>query len=357
MNIFSAILAGGNGTRFWPLSRETSPKQLLNISGKDVMINETIKRCSNLIPKSNVYIVTAQSQSENVNKVLLPEVPRENILLEPLARNTAPSILFTALKLKKLYGEGIMCVFPSDQHITDNSEFENVLGKMIEYAKTSDKLITIGITPTFPSTGYGYIKYGQKSENENFYVVDEFCEKPIYDKAKKYIEDGNYLWNSGIFVFKVSTIIEAFERFLPRIFKNLMRWYDVIGEDIENQILKEVFSSLQKISIDYGVLERSDDVVVIPGDFGWSDVGSWDSLGALFPPDKNKNIVRGDKNILISTSDCIIYSDKQLIATNGINHLIIVSTDDALMICEKSKAQEIKKFVDVLSKEHLNEYL
>lgn len=357
MNIYSAILAGGNGTRFWPLSRESSPKQLLNISGNDVMINETIKRCSNLIPKSNVYIVTAQSQKESVDKVLLSEVPRDNLILEPIGRNTAPSILLAALKLKKLHGDGIMCVFPSDQHITDNIEFENVLEKMTQYAKESEKLITIGITPTFPSTGYGYIRYGQKVGDENFYVVDEFCEKPVYDKAKKYIENGNYLWNSGIFVFKVSTIIKAFERFLPRIYKSLLKWYDVIGEKNEDQILKEVFSSLQKISIDYGILERSDDVVVIPGNFGWSDVGSWDSLGALFPPDKNKNIVRGDKNILLSTSDCIIYSDKRLIATNGLNHLIIVSTDDALMICEKSKAQEVRKFVDVLSKEHLNEYL
>lgn len=357
MHIFSAILAGGNGTRFWPLSRESSPKQLLNISGNDVMINETIKRCSSIIPKNKAYIVTADSQSESVKKVLLPEVPRENILLEPSARNTAPSILFAALKIKKLYGDGIMCVFPSDQHINDNSEFENVLKKMIEYAKTSEKLITIGITPTFPSTGYGYIKYGQKSDNDNFFKVDEFCEKPVYDKAKTYIENGNFLWNSGIFVFKVSTIIDNFNRYLPRIYNNLMRWYDVIGKDNENEILTEVFLSLHKISIDYGILERSDDVVVIPGDFGWSDVGSWDSLGALFPPDKNKNIVRSDKNILLSTSDCIIYSDKRLIATNGLNNLIIVSTDDALMICEKSKAQDVRKFVDVLSKEHLNEYL
>lgn len=357
MKIFSVILAGGNGTRFWPLSRVSSPKQLLNISGNDVMINETIKRCSNLISEKNAYIVTAKNQKESVDKVLLPQVPRENILLEPVPRNTAPSILLATLKLKKLYGDGIMCVFPSDQHISDTTEFENVLKEMTEYAKSSNKLITIGITPTFPSTGYGYIKYGKQSEKEDFFEVDEFCEKPVYDKAKKYIENGKYLWNSGIFVFKVSTIIEAFKRFLPRIYNALMRWYDVIGEENENLILCEVFSSLQKISIDYGILERSDEVAVIPGNFGWSDVGSWDSLGALFPPDENKNIVRSENNILLSTSDCIIYSDKRLIATNGINNLIIVSTDDALMICDKSKAQEVRKFVDILSKQNLNKYL
>ena len=357
MPTISVILAGGNGTRFWPMSRIKLPKQVLNISGNDVMINETIKRCENIISHENNYIVTAASQEEKIDDVMLKDVPRENVLTEPCQRNTAPCILYAALKLKKLYGDGVMCVFPSDQYITDNDEFEKIMSKAIALAEKSDKLITLGIKPTFPSTGYGYINFDNSINTDGAFPVVEFVEKPSYDKAASYVKSGNFLWNSGIFIWKISTIISNFERYLPRIYDKMLSWYDYIGTVDEAEKLEEIYPLLQKISIDFGILERSDEVLVFPADMGWNDVGSWDTLGVIFPPGENGNIVRADENALIDTTDCIIYSEKQLVTTIGLNNMIIVSTDDALMVCPKSKAQDVKRIVDELTARGMKKYL
>lgn len=357
MPTVAVILAGGSGTRFWPLSRVDLPKQVLNISGNDVMINETIKRCEGIISAENNFIVTAESQYKKVDDVMLKEVPRKNILTEPSQRNTAPCILYSALKLQKIYGDGVMCVFPSDQYITNTNEFSRIIKKAIAFAEKSDKLITLGITPTFPSTGYGYIKFDSDSETDGAYTVSEFAEKPSYDKATQYLKSGNYVWNSGIFVWKISTIIENFKRYLPRIYDEMMVWAKTIGTADEEKVLNEVYPKLQKISIDYGIMERSNEVLVFPADMGWNDVGSWDSLGAIFPPNQEGNIVRADKNIMLDTNDCIVYSDKQLITTMGLDNMIIVSTDDALLVCPKNKAQDVKKIVEELNIKGMNNYL
>ena len=357
MPTFSVILAGGSGTRFWPMSRIKSPKQVLNISGNDVMINETIKRCKNIIPYENNFIVTAASQEEKIDDVMLKEVPRGNILTEPCQRNTAPCILYAALKLKKLYGDGVMCVLSSDHYITDNAEFVRIMSKAVALAEKSDNLITLGITPTFPSTGYGYINFDNTTNTDGAFPVNEFVEKPSYDKAAAYVKSGNFVWNSGIFVWKISTIISNFERYLPRIYDKMMEWYEYIGTDKENEKLEEIYPALQKISIDFGILERSDEVLVYPADMGWSDIGSWDALGAIFPPNQEGNIVRADENALIDTTDCIIYSENQLVTTIGLNNMIVVATDDALMVCPKSKAQDVKRIVDELTARGMNKYL
>ena len=357
MPTISVILAGGSGTRFWPMSRIKSPKQVLNISGNDVMINETIKRCKNIIPYENNFIVTAASQEEKIDDVMLKEVPRANILTEPCQRNTAPCILYAALKLKKLYGDGVMCVLSSDHFITDNAEFERIMSKAVALAEKTDKLITLGITPTFPSTGYGYINFDNTKNTDGAFPVNEFVEKPSYDKAAAYVKSGNFLWNSGIFIWKISTIISNFERYLPRIYDKMLEWYDYIGTDKEAEKLDEIYPTLQKISIDFGILERSDEVLVFPADMGWNDVGSWDALGAIFPPDQQGNIIRSEENALIDTTDCIIYSEKQLVTTIGLNNMIVVSTEDALMVCPKDKAQDVKRIVDELTARGMKKYL
>lgn len=357
MPTISVILAGGSGTRFWPLSRVDLPKQVLNISGNDVMINETIKRCANIIPAENNFIVTAASQEEKINDVMMKEVPRENILTEPCQRNTAPCILYAAMKLKKLYGDGVMCVFPSDQYITDNEEFSRIMTRAVALAEHSDKLITLGIKPAFPSTGYGYINFDDSVNTEGAYPVKEFVEKPGFDKAAAYVKNGNYLWNSGIFIWKISTILQNFERYLPRIYDRMLGWYEAIDTPQESAKLTEIYPTLQKISIDFGILERSDEVLVFPADMGWNDVGSWDALGAIFPPNSDGNIVRAEENVLLDTTDCIIYGEDQLVTTIGLNNMIVVSTGDALMVCPKSRAQDVKRIVDELNLKGMKKYL
>lgn len=347
MNIFSVIMAGGGGTRFWPLSRKDLPKQYLNLSGNNALINETILRQNNIIPLNYTFIVTGRNQYKQLSEILIKEIPEENIFLESVGRNTAPCILFAAMKIYEKYGDGVMCVFPSDHYITNITSFQNLLRNAIKMAETTNKLITIGIKPTFPSTGYGYIKFCPENQVENGYEVLEFVEKPSHEAACEYINDGLYLWNSGMFIWKVSVIIDNFKRFLPRLYKPIEGIRNLLWTEKEKETLDGIYPGLQSISIDYGILERSNDVYVIPGDFGWNDIGSWESLGSIFPSDKNGNIVKAD-HISIDTRDCIIYGSKNLIATIGLEEMIVVSVDDAILVCPKNRAQEVKQIVELL---------
>jgi len=356
MQVFAVIMAGGGGTRIWPLSRHNMPKQILNISGNDAMINETIRRCEGIIPYKNTYIVTVKPQKKILEKILLTEIPTENILIEPVGRNTAPCILYAAMHIYAKYGNAVMCVFPSDHYIGNVKEFRAKLSMAITLAEKTDKLITIGIKPTFPSTGYGYIGFNIQSYNEGAYEVFEFVEKPGFERAKEYVSSGNYLWNSGIFVWKISVILENFKRFLPRLYERAEEILNVIGTQDEQKVVEKVYPTLQNISIDYGIMERSNDVLVIPGDFNWSDLGSWDALGAIFPADKDGNIVKADF-IGIDTKNCIIYGNGKIIATIGLNNMIIVNTDDALLVCPKERAQDVKEIVARLKAQNRTELL
>lgn len=358
MQYYAVIMAGGGGTRFWPLSRQQMPKQLLNISGNDVMINETIKRLTGLIPLSNTYIVTNKKQKDIVDQLILSDLPRENILFEPVARNTAACIAYAAMAIRKKCPDAVMCVLPSDHHIADEASFRITLSEACKVAEKTGKLITIGIKPAFPSTGYGYIRYNPEQEPyiNAAYDVGEFIEKPNVEKARKYVESGSYLWNSGMFVWKVSTILDNLSRYLPRLYKSMMRIKDMIGMEKEQEKIDAIYSAIQSISIDYGIIERSDEVMVIPGDFGWNDVGSWDALGYISSTDENGNIVRA-KHICINTKNSIIFSSDRLIATIGLDDLIIADTPDALLICPKSKAQDVKGIVELMKAQGLEEYI
>lgn len=355
MNIYAVIMAGGGGTRFWPLSRQSVPKQILNLSGNDVMINETIARNNPVIPVENIYVVANKSQYDGLRKVLSDGIPAENILLEPVGRNTAACIGYAAVIINKRCGESIVCVFPSDAYISDTAKYADVLKLACECAENTDMIVTIGIKPTHPSTGYGYIKYGQPEFKKGIYYVEEFIEKPSLDNARKYLSEGKYLWNSGIFVWRTSVILRNFERFLPKLFKQLKSIEQYAGTDEQNSVVESLYPKLQSISVDYGILERSDEVLVIPGDFGWSDVGSWDALGAMFPPDGSGNIVKAD-HIGIDTKNSIVFGSK-LIATIGLNAMVVVSTEDAVLICPKDRAQEVKNIVDIIKAKGKNEYI
>ncbi|HBF38490.1 MAG TPA: mannose-1-phosphate guanylyltransferase, partial [Firmicutes bacterium] len=237
--------------------------------------------------------------------------------------------------------------------------FRDILRKTCEAAITTAKLITIGIKPTFAATGYGYIKFIQDSNSNlpgGVYPVSEFVEKPAFEKAQKYLASGNYLWNSGMFVWQVSVILENFQRYLPRLYKRMMTIYDDLGTAKEEASIAKIYPELQSISIDYGILERSDEVLVIPGDFGWNDVGSWDALGAIFPPDENGNIVKAN-HLGIDTKNSIIYGTEQLIATIDVDNLIIAATPDAILVCPKDKAQSVKDMVELLKEKGLKEYI
>lgn len=357
MNIYNVIIAGGGGTRFWPMSRQANPKQLLNLSGVDALINETIDRIASISDKDNVFIVTNEKQEDLLKDVVNNKCNHNNILLEPSARNTAAAIGYAALNIMKKHGDGIMCVYPADHYIKDEDSFVKTLRKAIDVATENDKLVTVGINPTFPSTGYGYINFDKNVVyNNSAYDVIEFVEKPDFEKAKEYIKSNKYVWNSGMFVWKVSKIIEEFRRYIPKVYAKLEELTQYIGTDKEAEMTRKIYPTIPSISIDYGVMERSNDVVVVPGEFGWNDVGSWDVLGAIYPTDDEGNIKRGE-TITISTEDCIVYSEDKLITTVGINNLIVVSTKDSVLVCPKDKAQDVKLIVEKLKEENKNEYL
>ena len=355
MNIIPVILAGGSGTRFWPLSRKNSPKHVLNIDGTDTMIGQAVSRFELLANPGDIHIVTTEQQHEILKNALTSD-SQAQFIFEPDQRGTSACILIAALKLEKKYGDCIICVSPSDHYITLQDEFVKVITSACECAENMDKIVTIGITPAFPSTGYGYICCDFDSISGAAYKVREFIEKPDLNNARSFLKQGNYFWNSGIFVFKASVIIDSFKRFLPRIYDKLIKWYDFIGTSKEQEILAEIYPSAPNISIDYGIMERSNDIYVIPANMGWNDIGSWDSLGCMFPPDENGNIVRS-KNVGIDTKNCVIFSEKSLIATIGVEDMIIVDCPDALLVCPKSEAQRVKILVDKLKAENLEEYL
>ena len=354
MNTYGVIMAGGGGTRFWPLSRKETPKQLLNLSGKEIMVNETIDRLSQVAAKDNIFIVTNASQVKKMQEVTDGRILKEHILSEPSARNTAACVGYAAIKIAKTYGDGIMVITPSDAYIKNNKEYANVLRKAIKEAADTSNLVTIGITPTFPATGYGYIHF-EKSEAEVKKVL-QFVEKPNLETAKNYVSTGEYVWNSGIFVWKASVILNKFKELLPDIYADLEKIAKSFGTEYEEKTLNEVYPSIRSISIDYGIMEKSNDIKVVPGEFGWNDVGSWDMLGILHESDCDGNITVGN-TLSIDTNNSIIYSSGKLVATVGIDNLIVVETPDAIMVCPKDKAQDVKKIVDKLKEQKKEELL
>ena len=341
-------MAGGSGTRFWPLSRKERPKQLLNLSGKDVMLNEAIDRLSTITSKDNVFIVTNAKQVPPVKAVTKDKIRDENILSEPDARNTAACIGYAAVEILKRHGDGIMVITPADHYIKNVPELTRLFNLAVTTAERTNKLITIGITPTYPSTGFGYIQ----SENNDLEVkpVLSFKEKPDLKTAEKYITSGDYTWNSGMFIWKASVILDKFKEFVPDIYEDLIEIQNALGTEKEQETLYKIYPNIRKISIDYAVMEPAsikNEVLVIPGDFGWNDIGSWDMLDVLHPTDENGNISIGDA-IQIETSNTYIYSTSRTVTTLGVENLIIVETPDALMITTKERAQDVKKIVEVI---------
>lgn len=351
--IYEVIMAGGQGSRFWPLSRQTMPKQLLKLDGKDTLLNETILRMEPFIDRSHAYIVTNAAQEAALKEGLPDGVPRKQVLAEPVGRNTAPCILYAAMVLAKRCGDGIMCVLPSDHHIADEETYRSVMAAAADAARAG-ALVTIGIAPTYPATGYGYIACGEETARSGVYKAERFVEKPALELARQYIAAGNYLWNSGVFVWKISAILHAFETLLPALYGAMREVYAAIGTEKEREALARVYPTLDSVSVDYGIMEHSDEVLVLRGDYGWNDVGSLDALPVFHTVDADGNLFLGDV-LAHDSGGCIVHGGNKLIALVGAKDLMVVDTPDALLVCPKDRAQDVKYIAEMLAQQNRKE--
>jgi len=356
--MFAVIMAGGKGARFWPRSREKMPKHLLDIVGERTILRETVDRIRPLTPADRILIVTGRSHAAEVIRQL-PEIPPENILIEPIGRNTAPCIGLAALHILQRVPDAVMMVLPSDHRIGDEAGFRRALQVAAGAASQGNPLVTIGIRPTGPETGYGYIEQGDlysTTGDEKIYRVRSIREKPPREQAEQFLAQGGFSWNSGMFVWKASTIITAIERFLPDLHQGLIQIREAIGTDREEETVGTIYAGLNAVSIDYGVMEKAGDVLVVPGAFGWSDLGSWDALWEISEKDENGNAVRGEF-IGIDTANSLIHSPEKLVALVGVRDLLVVETKDALLICRRGSSQDVRKVVEALEKSGRKECL
>jgi len=350
MKTTAVIMAGGKGERFWPKSRGSLPKQFLSLTNdRKTMIQLTAQRLLPMVTYEDMFIVTNKDYVSLV-KEQLPEIPVENILAEPMARNTAPCIGFAAAVISRKYEDAAMMVLPSDHLIKFEDMYVDTMSQAVEIAKEGDNLVTIGITPTYPETGYGYINFardGNEARYRSVYAVKRFVEKPDIDMAKEYLASSHYLWNSGMFVWKLSTILQKFNEFLPDTYKGIIKIGQAFGMPEYEQVLEDCFAAFKSESIDYGIMERAAHIYTIPGSFGWDDVGSWLALERINKTNESGNMLQGDI-ITIGTKGSIIVGDKKLIAAVGLEDVVIVDTEDAILICAKNSTQDVKKVIENL---------
>ena len=366
-NIYAIILAGGSGVRFWPLSRESSPKQMLQIVGGDTLLRQTIQRINGFVPPENIWIVTTEDKAQDIRfhiESLRSIAEKIQFIKEPIGRNTAPAIGLTAIYLRRLSPESVMVVMPSDHAIPGKENFLSDLELAIQGAK-KNYLITFGIKPSRPETGYGYIKANRSSKTEvkGLLKVKCFVEKPDLETAKTYLSDDSYFWNSGIFVWKTSKILSEIEKHLPSLYKTLREIEGLLFSDLnvrnDPNILnrfKDRYSCMENISIDYGIMERSHKTLMVPATFQWSDLGSWSALDEMIVKDDEGNILRGN-TIDIGSQDSIIFAGERLIATLGLKDMVVVDTPDATLVTPKERAQEVRKIVEVLKRSGREEHL
>ncbi|MBN1381486.1 MAG: mannose-1-phosphate guanylyltransferase [Deltaproteobacteria bacterium] len=356
--MYAVIMAGGKGSRFWPKSRERMPKHLLDIISEKTIIQETVGRIKHLIPAENIFIVTGASHAGELIRQL-PEIPKDNILIEPVGRNTAPCIGLAAVHIRGKDPDAVMAVLPSDHLIANEARFLDLLKIAAEMAGKGDYLLTIGIEPTTPETGYGYIERGEKIasiKDEDIYTVRSIREKPDLETANALLEQGGFFWNSGMFVWKVSAILGAIEKWLPEIYDGLSTIETALGTSQEKKVIEEVYQTICSISIDYGVMEKADNALVVSGNFGWNDIGSWDALWDVLDKDEQGNVVKGPF-IGIDAENSLIHSPRKLVALVGVEDLLVVETDDALLICKRGKSQKVKNAVEKLAEQKQTQYL
>ena len=343
---YVAIMAGGIGSRFWPMSRTSFPKQFLDILNQGrTLIQSTYDRFAQFIPKENIYIVTSQ-QYESIVIKQLPHINHENILCEPSRKNTAPCVAYISYKLQQLNPKSNLICAPADHLVSDITAFTKVSIEALDFTAKHNALLTLGIKPTNPNTGYGYIQYEEQSVTDNVYKVKTFTEKPDIELAKTFIASGDFLWNAGIFVWQTKNIIQAFEKHLPEIHEVFDANKNSFNTSEEKKAIEQIYPLCVNISIDYGIIEKADNVYVIPSSFGWSDLGAWGSAYDNLEKDYLENAVVGNNVIIFDAVKNMIHIDnKKLVLLQGLQDFIVVDTPDVLLICKKEKEQEIKEYL------------
>jgi len=353
---YAVIMAGGSGTRFWPLSRKKLPKQFLSLFGTTSLLRQTYERIHPLFTDERILIITNADYVELVKKEL-PEIPVANIIGEPIARNTAPCIALAAALIALRNPDSTMTVLPADHLITNLQQFQETLLIGREYVNKEHHLVTIGIEPNRPETGYGYIKY-DREDLTTIKKVLLFEEKPSQERAQAFIESGEYLWNSGMFMWKTTTILNAFSQYLPNISSAIKTFQSHFEPDQAEKSIHTFYSEVESISIDYGIMERAEQVKVIPADMGWSDVGSWIAAWELATKDKQGNFLKGSHIELVNTTNSYIQnSGKHLIAVVGLDNIIVVETEDAILIMPAEKSQQVKQLIEQNLKSYGDTYL
>jgi mannose-1-phosphate guanylyltransferase len=358
---YCVIMAGGVGARFWPMSRTSHPKQFIDILGTgETLIQQTFNRFAKICPTKNIFIVTNEIYKELVEKQI-PEIPENNIVLEPAMRNTAPCIAYANYKISAENPNAIIVVAPSDHLIINEDVFLDDILKALEAATDNNWLLTLGIKPTRPDTGYGYIQYDEQDKpaaNPKISKVITFTEKPDAELAEKFIESGDFLWNAGIFIWSLKSIMSAFDQHLDDVNDLFKEGIGKYNSSEEKEFINEIYTSCRKISIDYGIMEKASNVYVQAADFGWSDLGTWGSLYDIRTRDENKNAVAGNKVMLYDTTNCIINMPKdKLVVLQGLDGYIVVEDGDALLVCKKEDEQKIRTFVNDIKTEKGEEFI
>lgn len=354
MKVYSVIMAGGVGARFWPLSRKQTPKQLLKIFNDNSLIQDTVKRLKGIIKPSETFVITNEIQKEGIKKQL-NNIPDENIISEPFGKNTAACIGLSSILIKAKSEDAIIVTLPADHQITNTKKFQKTIKKAINFAGENGALVTIGIKPTRAETGYGYIQIDDQV-NDDVYRVKTFAEKPNIETAQRFVDSGDFYWNSGMFIWKATSILNEIKNLMPDLYEGLEKIEEHIGMDDFYEVLKTVYGQLRSISIDYGVMEKTSHVYLIKGEFDWSDVGSWDAVYELKKKDDDGNVLIGD--IYSENSiNSYINTNKKFTAVIGAQNLIVIETEDALLICDRYKAQDVKLVVDHLRMNKRNELL
>lgn len=350
------IMAGGSGTRFWPISTTKKPKQFLDILGTGkTLLQDTADRFKNVCPLSNIYIITNKKYS-NLVKKQLPFINRNQILLEPIKRNTAPCIAYASFKIYALNKNATICVSPADHYISDRNNFKIILNKTFEKI-LNNELLTLGIKPTSPHTGYGYIKYNKKAFVQGKYKAESFVEKPDLKQAKLFITKNNYLWNSGIFIWKAKTIIEEFEKHAPKIYAIFNAGKNKLNTETEQNFINKAFLKCENISIDYAIIEKSIFVYVMPINFNWVDLGTWESLFNHLKKIKHQNVIMGKNILTYNSKNNLIKSNKKLVIIEDLNDYIVAESKDVLLICKKKGEKKIKEIINDTRKRFKDKFI